>query len=227
MVQSAFDREIKLLSELDHENILKFMGRCFEPASSPDQEPYFSLITEYASNGSLDYCLHKNPSIKFSFNRKLNILQEIAKGMDYLHQLNPPVIHLDLKPENILLDASYQVKISDFGLAKILSLNSLRVDPENVVGTPLYMSPELIKDVKGEPTVKCDVYSYGVLANELFVEKKPFEKFYEVDAGQSKNLRFEDLKRIVSSGEIPGKNRPLVVVHPPRLQELICDCWAE
>ena len=84
-------------------NVLLFMGACSEPGQ-------MAIVMEYCEMGNLDDLIHKKKA-KLSMFRKLKIAQEIACGMCWLHQSNPPIIHRDLKPSNILLDKFGRVKI--------------------------------------------------------------------------------------------------------------------
>ena len=79
------------------------MGACTRPGE-------MAIVMEYCEMGNLESLLHK-PNVKISLFRKLKIAQEIACGMCWLHQSNPPIIHRDLKPSNILLDKFGRVKI--------------------------------------------------------------------------------------------------------------------
>jgi len=150
------------------------------------------LITEFAENGSLYDCLYNNRNaklpVKFSLSKKLKIIEEIAEGMLYLHSHNPPIYHLDLKSSNILLDENYSVRIADFGLSQFFLEKRLSFKVANIQGgTPVYSAPEVLMGTfdlaSGD---KADVYSFGILVNEIMTEKIPF-------AGLVSSL--EDLKK--------------------------------
>lgn len=93
-----FEKEVSVLANLNHPNILKFYG-----ISVTETSKY--MITEYLENGSLERMLQ---SCRFgktilSFEKKLQMLEDVSCGMNYLHSLNPAIIHRDLKPGNILI----------------------------------------------------------------------------------------------------------------------------
>ncbi|XP_059462437.1 serine/threonine-protein kinase CTR1 isoform X2 [Corylus avellana] len=108
-----FLREVAIMKRLRHPNIVLFMGAVTQP-------PNLSIVTEYLSRGSLYRLLHK-PGAREMLDerRRLNMAYDVAKGMNYLHKRNPPVVHRDLKSPNLLVDKKYTVKVCDFGLSRL------------------------------------------------------------------------------------------------------------
>jgi len=191
-----FQQEITIFKSLLHHNVLKFMGACFPNTPLPEGDPnanHYSLITEFAENGSLYDCLYNQRGaklpVKFSLSKKLKIIEEIADGMLYLHSHTPPIYHLDLKSSNILLDENFSVRIGDFGLSQFFMDKRLQFKITNIQGgTPVYSAPEILKGAYSLDTTgdRADVYSYGILVNEIMTERVPF-------AGLVSSL--EDLKK--------------------------------
>ncbi|XP_011015346.1 PREDICTED: probable LRR receptor-like serine/threonine-protein kinase At1g53440 [Populus euphratica] len=108
--------------------------------------------------------LSTNPTVQIDWQKRFIICRGIAKGLKYLHERNPPIIHRNIKANNILLDASCNPKISDFGLAKLYE----EENPYIAIGAGgdlLYMSPEYA--TRRAMTVKVDVYSFGILLLEI------------------------------------------------------------
>lgn len=135
------------------------------------------IITEFLLNGSLKDVLSSSMQLKigsyWNNTKKLINIYGIAAAMSFLHSNN--IIHRDLKPSNILVDDFLFPKILDFGLSKINDqpLNSL---PEKLIGTPLYLAPEIWE--KYEYSNAGDVYAFAYVEYEIILNERPF-KFCE------------------------------------------------
>mmetsp|Transcript_28581 Transcript_28581/g.69257 ORF Transcript_28581/g.69257 Transcript_28581/m.69257 type:complete len:423 (+) Transcript_28581:873-2141(+) len=122
------------------------------------------LVMEYMEHGSL-YEVLQNPTIELESDLILHITKDIAQGIRFLHSSNPPLIHGDLKSGNILIDSKFRAKLADFGMVK----RSQSV----ATGTPLWMAPELLCE-ESPNTTKTDMYSVGVILNEIVSRKEPY-----------------------------------------------------
>ncbi|XP_041255835.1 receptor-interacting serine/threonine-protein kinase 4 [Onychostruthus taczanowskii] len=143
--------------------ILPVYGICREPVG---------LVMEYMETGSLEKLLASEP---LPWELRFRIIHETAVGMNFLHCMAPPLLHLDLKPANILLDAHYHVKISDFGLAKCNGLShSHDISMDGLCGTIAYLPPERIKEKNRCFDTKHDVYSFAIVVWGVLTQKKPF-----------------------------------------------------
>uniref|UniRef100_A0ACD5WPZ8 Uncharacterized protein n=1 Tax=Avena sativa TaxID=4498 RepID=A0ACD5WPZ8_AVESA len=123
-----FQNEFNYLKRLDHQNIVRLVGRCNETKEKLvnhmgklvlAEKRYTALCLEYMHNGSLDNYISDEYS-GHSWSTRYKIIKGICEGLKYLHEeLKPPIYHLDLKPANVLLDKNMLPKISDFGLSKL------------------------------------------------------------------------------------------------------------
>jgi len=194
----SFIEELNLLKKLRHPNILLYLGANITG-------PNFFLVTEFCDLGNLFDFLHNNPRSELAEADRIRIALEIAKGVNYLHSFDPPILHRDLKSLNILLDKNMTVKIADFGWARLRDIHMTKQR-----GTFQWMAPEVIK--KNSYTEKADIFSYGIILWELWVQEPPY-----------KNIdRFEVAKSVAT---IKNYRPPLVDVIPESIKALISACW--
>ncbi|KAJ9562922.1 hypothetical protein OSB04_008082 [Centaurea solstitialis] len=155
-----FITEITIISDTQHENLVKLHGCCVEG-------DHRILVYGYLKNGSLDQTLLGSGqcSINFTWEVRKKICIGVAKGLAYLHEeVHPHVIHRDIKASNILLDDDFTPKISDFGLAKLFPGHLTHLSTR-IAGTIGYLAPEYA--IRGQLTRKADIYSFGVLLLEI------------------------------------------------------------
>ncbi|KAL6651463.1 hypothetical protein ACP70R_010388 [Stipagrostis hirtigluma subsp. patula] len=158
----VFMREVEVMSNLRHGNLVQLLSYC-------NDENERILVYEYMENKSLNrYIFARDPDTRASLNwrRRVEIVVGVAKGVAYLHA-SKKVIHRDLKPSNILLDDNWRAKIADFGTAK--QFIDGQTNP-TLVQTAGYTAPEYAAE--GHLTLKCDVYSFGVLVIEIISGKR-------------------------------------------------------
>uniref|UniRef100_A0A453CRW7 non-specific serine/threonine protein kinase n=1 Tax=Aegilops tauschii subsp. strangulata TaxID=200361 RepID=A0A453CRW7_AEGTS len=107
-----FLREISIMKRVRHPNVVLFMG-------AVTKCPHLSIVTEYLPRGSLFRLISKASGGEIlDLRRRLRMALDVAKGINYLHCLNPPIVHWDLKTPNMLVDKNWSVKVGDFGLSR-------------------------------------------------------------------------------------------------------------
>ena len=156
-IVAKYYNECSLLSDMRHPNIVQFLGICFLPESR------LPVLVMERMHVSLDDLLENTANIPFS--TKVSVLQDVARGLVYLHNHHPPVIHRDLSSRNVLLDAAMTAKIADLGNSRIadISPDHLSQSMSQGPGTLVYMPPEALDSTPryGAPL---DMFSFGHLA---------------------------------------------------------------
>ncbi|KAH8931584.1 hypothetical protein BDL97_19G030500 [Sphagnum fallax] len=166
--ENAFQAEVDLMSKIRHPNLVALLG-------FSSDGPEHLLVYELMHNGSLHDQLH-GPShgSGLSWHLRLKIALEAARGLEHLHDhCKPAVIHRDFKASNILLDARFNAKVSDFGLAIANPEGNPPKNSVQVQGTFGYVAPEYL--MNGSLTEKSDVYGFGVVLLELLTGRLPVD----------------------------------------------------
>ncbi|KAM6573568.1 hypothetical protein CsatA_017648 [Cannabis sativa] len=160
--------EINFLGDLSHPNLVKLIGFCIE-------EDHRLLVYEFMPRGSLENHLFRRGSVPLPWSIRMRIALGAAKGLAFLHEeVQRPVIYRDFKTSNILLDADYNAKLSDFGLAKDGPEGNDTHVSTRVLGTYGYAAPEYV--MTGHLTSKNDVYSFGVVLLEMLTGRRSMDK---------------------------------------------------
>lgn len=184
-------------------NICMFLGACFEP-------DHLMIVTELCEGGDLQSLLRGATAGSLTMLQRVRMACDAARGVRWLHEGEPRVIHRDLKTSNLLLDENRRVKVCDFGLSQLVPQNKKMRDLRRAKGTPLYMSPEVMMFKPFDE--KSDTYSFGIVMWEIFTGQEPFLEFTDVDTFRT---------AVTQQGV-----RPLI---PPELPQALADiinlCW--
>ncbi len=205
-----FKSEVSFMKTLRHPNILLFMGVCVKPVC---------LITEYCRNGNLFDVLHGTNSvtdfsappefsIALSWSLKLKLAMDAARGINFLHTSDPPIIHRDLKSLNLLIDDTWTLKVADFGLSRFrASTDSVLMTGQ--CGTFQWMAPEVISSqIYSE---KADVYSFGINLWEIYTRSTPFDGLQPLQVALAVSTQ--------------NKRPPVPADMPPWYSHLMVSCW--
>ncbi|KAK5258530.1 mitogen-activated protein kinase kinase kinase [Exophiala xenobiotica] len=162
---AALDQEIDTMKDLEHPNIVQYLG--FER-----KEFSVSIYLEYIPGGSIGSCLRKHGKFEESVVRSLT--RQTLEGLAYLH--HEGILHRDLKADNILLDLDGSCKISDFGISK-KSDNIYGNDATNSMqGSVFWMAPEVVRSQGQGYSAKVDIWSLGCVVLEMFAGKRPWSR---------------------------------------------------
>ncbi|KAI5562155.1 hypothetical protein BDE02_15G035500 [Populus trichocarpa] len=159
---AEFRSEVRIMKRVRHPNVVLFMG-------AVTRAPNLSIVTEFLPRGSLYRLLHR-PNNQLDERRRLRMAFDAARGMNYLHNCTPMIVHRDLKSPNLLVDKNWVVKVCDFGLSRMK--HSTFLSSRSTAGTAEWMAPEVLRNEPSDE--KCDVYSFGVILWELSTLQQPW-----------------------------------------------------
>ncbi|PIN08110.1 Serine/threonine protein kinase [Handroanthus impetiginosus] len=165
--KSEFLSELSIIACLRHKNLVQLQGWCVEKGE-------LLLVYEFMPNGSLDNMLYSETGEPLKWSYRYNIAVGLASALTYLHrECEQQVIHRDIKTSNIMLDGSYNARLGDFGLARLMDHDKSPVSTLTA-GTMGYLAPEYLQ--YGKATEKTDVFSYGIVILELACGRRPIER---------------------------------------------------
>jgi eukaryotic-like serine/threonine-protein kinase len=195
--------EIKLARKITHPNVLRTYD-----FGEIDGIPFISM--EYVRGVTLRYMLDQTKRLPYSAG--LRLAKQLCAGLAAAHAVG--VLHRDIKPENLILEPTGNAKLMDFGIARrITRLEPGQTQAGMIVGTPLYLSPELLQGQDSDP--RTDIYSCGVVLYEIFAGSLPFNGSNAMEI-MLKHLREQPAPPRVHWPEIP-----------PKLEQIILRCLAK
>jgi serine/threonine protein kinase/tetratricopeptide (TPR) repeat protein len=209
-VIARFESERQALAMMDHLNIAKV----HDGGTTPEGRPYF--VMELVKGTPLtDYCDRH----RLTTSQRLGLFLDVCQAVQHAHQKG--IIHRDLKPSNILVslhDVTPIVKVIDFGVAKAtsgrLTDKTVYTAFAQMVGTPLYMSPEQAGLSNLDVDTRSDVYSLGVLVYELLTGTTPF------DSETLKKVDYDEMRRIIREDEPPRPSTRLSTMEQAALSTI-------
>jgi serine/threonine-protein kinase len=192
-VVARFEAERQALALMDHPNIAKV----HDGGTTPAGRPYF--VMELVKGVPItEYCDQNQVPIR----ERLTLFVDVCQAVQHAHQKG--IIHRDLKPSNVLVvsnDGTPLVKVIDFGVAKAvgqqLTDKTIYTQFTQLLGTPLYMSPEQAGQSGVDVDTRTDIYALGVLLYELLTGTTPFDKERLRDAA------YDEIRRIIREEEPP------------------------
>ncbi|DAZ92469.1 TPA: hypothetical protein N0F65_012699 [Lagenidium giganteum] len=171
-IMTDFIREISLSARLNHPHIIKFVGVAWSV------EANLQALFEYAEQGDLRTWLAETDPEPWNAT-KIGIACDIIDALEYVHSLQPALVHRDLKSRNVLLFDSMRAKLCDFGVSRFQSTQATMTAG---VGTLLWIAPEVISGNQSY-NEKADIYSFGVVISELDTHELPYQEL-KSDTGE-------------------------------------------
>ncbi|KAM0941557.1 putative protein kinase RLK-Pelle-L-LEC family [Dioscorea sansibarensis] len=168
--QDDFLHELTIINRLRHKHLVKLLGWCHKNG-------LLLLVYEFMPNGSLDQHLFIDGDDRplLPWDRRYTIIADVASALHYLHnEYDQRVVHRDLKASNIMLDSSFNARLGDFGLARVLETDKTsyaELELGGVPGTMGYIAPECFHT--GKATRESDLYAFGAVVLETVSGRRP------------------------------------------------------
>src|SRR6266571_7071778 len=161
---AAFQREVSVLSHLDHPNL----PRLYEYFQDPG---HWYMVMDFIAGETLEEYQSKAPNRRLLLSEVLEIGLQLCRVLDYLHSQQPPIIFRDLKPANIMRNHTGQLYLIDFGIARYFKPGQAK--DTVALGSPGYAAPEQYG--KAQTTPRADIYSLGAVLHQLLTARDPSE----------------------------------------------------
>lgn len=184
-IRQRFEDEARFMAQLNHPNIVKVVD--FE-----EQETLLAIVMEMLNGHDLSQHIKKNGAMKPD--EALPIFIKVLEAFGYAHQQG--IVHRDIKPSNIFLHNCSEVKILDFGIAKIFGTGDDRTSTGTQIGTPVYMSPEQVKADKSIDH-RSDIYSLGVTLYFMLNGKPPYDSTTQSNFDIFNKIVYEPIPELV------------------------------
>lgn len=157
-------REIAALKIVDHENVIKIID---DGIFQENEQDYIYVVMEFLEGIDLKKYLYESNMVLKDI---VEVFHQVLEGLDAIHKKN--IVHRDLKPENIFITKDKKIKILDFGLSKLIDFTSI-TNTGDTIGSPVYMSPEQVRDSKNID-YRSDYYAMGIILFELITKNYPY-----------------------------------------------------
>ncbi len=163
-VTAAFQREVSVLSQLDHPHL----PRVYEHFQTPG---HWYLVMDFITGETLEQYQSKTPNGRLLLSEVLDIGLQLCIVLDYLHSHQPPIVFRDLKPANVMRTPKGQLYLIDFGIARYFKPGQAK--DTVALGSPGYAAPEQYG--KAQTTPRADIYSLGAVLHQLLTARDPSE----------------------------------------------------
>ncbi|KAL4458293.1 hypothetical protein ABPG75_013158 [Micractinium tetrahymenae] len=217
-ITKQLQEEAVVMSRMRHPNVVSFMGLCTVPPC---------ILTEYCSRGSLYDVLRQanrdaEAAAQLTWQRRLSMLFDAARGLLYLHKREPPIIHHDVKSPNLLVDRNWIVKVCDFNLSEILRIQAPGAPAEEGATNPIWLAPEVLHGQRA--TAASDVYAFGLVMFEVLTWQLPWRNMHPYQIRRS--VLDGSRPQVPPQEALPGPDGD-AFMHLAAYIQLMKDCWAQ
>ncbi|XP_041460790.1 atrial natriuretic peptide receptor 1-like [Lytechinus variegatus] len=160
-------KELNYLRQVEHNNLVRFVGACVDA-------PNISIISEYCPKGSLQDIV-ENEALQLDNMFKNSLITDVMRGLHYLHN-SVIVLHGRLSSSNCVVDSRFVLKLTDYGLATFRDIDNSEDHSAKNPQKMLWKSPEILRSPDQQPTQKGDIYSVGIIMQEIVSRARPFEE---------------------------------------------------
>ncbi|RHZ23353.1 hypothetical protein DYB37_000274 [Aphanomyces astaci] len=238
-----FMEEIRLSARLYHKNIVKFIGFSWTTLQN------LSALTEYMEHGDLWNYMQATPLFSWGVSKqvhsltsrpastpstseeasggvvlpvsKFTMLCDVVEALVYLHSMDPVIIHRDLKTKNVLLNGVGVAKLTDFGVSRETSEDTMTAE----IGTVAWIAPEVLKGVLYACLLKADIYSLGVLISEMDTAEVPYSNLDQIFPEFREPMDIHAAKTRIAMLVVAGGLRPsLTPACPPCIVDIASRC---
>ncbi|KAF9460304.1 kinase-like domain-containing protein, partial [Collybia nuda] len=209
--EQRLNQEVNIFMRLDHPNIVKFYGISFVFGGEP------AMVMQWCEKGTATTFARHQP-----ISDKLQLVKDICAGVEYLHTLEPPIVHGDLKGDNVLISDEGHAMLNDFGL----SSKTQQYGCDTLGGSLRWQAPELLFDsisdgredewISSPQSTKSDVWAFACTTYEVLLGRLPYH---------DRQLNWAIIQEIMQ-GKGPLRPDDTLIHGSTKLLELMVDCWA-
>ncbi|XP_071510210.1 atrial natriuretic peptide receptor 1-like [Diadema antillarum] len=207
-------KELNTMRQVEHSNLVRFVGACVTP-------PNVCVVSEYCPKGSLQDIL-ENDALKLDAMFKYSLITDVMRGLHFLHNCDIGV-HGRLTSSNCVVDSRFVLKLTDFGLREFRELEKSDGDLANSKNLQkmLWRSPEQLRHPEMKPTREGDIYSVGIIMQEILSRGRPFEE-------ERNNMEFDEiLKKLRETCNPPFRPTVPEELCRPEIAAIMQLCWKE
>ncbi|XP_011679773.2 atrial natriuretic peptide receptor 1-like [Strongylocentrotus purpuratus] len=205
-------KELNYMRQVEHNNLVRFVGACVDA-------PNISIISEYCPKGSLQDIV-ENDALKLDNMFKNSLITDVMRGLHYLHS-SVIMLHSRLSSSNCVVDSRFVLKLTDYGLTKFRDTDSNERQTSKNEQKMLWQAPETLRSANQQPTQKGDIYSVGIIMQEIVTRARPFEE-------ERSSMEIDEIvKKLTETSSPPFRPEIDPQLCTDEIRSIIQACWEE